>query len=233
MAASRALTLSECASIRIQATSAFRSTPAQPRTTPVLRALSLRTLKGSSGQQPRIIISTPPPRQEPNRRRTSGRRTICSSTRDGDVASQTSQDEKIDYFKNDSRPVILFDGVCNLCNGGVNFVLDWDPQSRVRFAALQSSAGRALLQQAGRAPDDISSIVLVGKHKAWIKSEAVLRIGEYLQLPFPAMAQLAMFFPLIIRDQVYDQVAANRYNFFGKSNSCRVSDPTFADRFIE
>jgi hypothetical protein len=67
-----------------------------------------------------------------------------------------------EYFTDlDRRPVILFDGVCNMCNGGVNFVLDWDPAGKVRFCALQSDAGRALLQRCGRSADDISSIVLV------------------------------------------------------------------------
>ena len=66
------------------------------------------------------------------------------------------------YFRDDSRPVILFDGVCNLCNGGVNFILDWDKQAVYRLAALQSIAGRELLRRAGRSPDDLSSIVLVG-----------------------------------------------------------------------
>jgi predicted DCC family thiol-disulfide oxidoreductase YuxK len=69
-----------------------------------------------------------------------------------------------EYFQADSRPVILFDGVCNLCNGGVNFMLDWDRRGEFRLAALQSPAGRKLLQRSGRSPDDISSIVLVRVH---------------------------------------------------------------------
>lgn len=66
-----------------------------------------------------------------------------------------------DYFAADKRPIILFDGVCNLCNGGVNLALDLDPPGNLRFAALQSPAGRRLLARAGRDPSDISSIVLV------------------------------------------------------------------------
>ncbi len=87
------------------------------------------------------------------------------------------------YFATDQRPIILFDGMCNLCNGAVNFMLDWDTQGAFRLAALQSDAGRALLQKCGRHPDDISSIVLVqadGQH--FIRSEAVLRIAQGMQV---------------------------------------------------
>ena len=90
-----------------------------------------------------------------------------------------------DVFRKDKRPVILFDGVCNMCNGGVNFALDWDVTGEFRFAALQSETGRALLQRSGRQPDDISSIVLVEEYKACFKSDAVLRIAKNLRAPFP------------------------------------------------
>ncbi|CAK7333249.1 unnamed protein product [Dovyalis caffra] len=65
------------------------------------------------------------------------------------------------FFEKDSRPIMLFDGVCNLCNGGVRFVRDNDGNRRIRYEALQSEAGRKLLRRSGRAPDDISSVVLV------------------------------------------------------------------------
>lgn len=135
-------------------------------------------------------------------------------------------------FATDDRPIILFDGICNLCNGGVNFVLDWDSAGQLRFAALQSPAGRELLRRAGRAPDDISSIVLVEAGGAYVRSEAVLRIGWRLGLPLPALATLAAFFPAGLRNAAYDQVAANRYNLFGRTDSCRLSDPRFEERFI-
>ena len=142
-------------------------------------------------------------------------------------------------FNTDSRPVILFDGVCNMCNGGVNFALDWDPDGNFRFAALQSDAGRALLQRSGRSPDDISSIVLVDKEQAYIKSDAVLRIAKRLGRPFPAvvkpfpiLGRAGLLFPRFGRNFVYDRVANNRYNMFGKSDSCRISDDRFDDRFV-
>jgi len=91
-----------------------------------------------------------------------------------------------EFFQpSDTRPIMLFDGVCNLCNGGVRFVREHDPNRSIRYVPLQSESGRKLLQRSGRSPDDISSVVLVEKDRSYIKSEAVLRIMEYLNLPFP------------------------------------------------
>ncbi|CAM8948388.1 unnamed protein product [Rhodiola kirilowii] len=126
------------------------------------------------------------------------------------------------YFDQDSRPIMLFDGVCNLCNGGVKFVRDNDRKRSIRFEALQSEGGRKLLRRAGRAPDDISSVVLVEKERAYNKSEAVLKILDYIDLPFPQLAFFLQFVPLFIRDFAYDKVADNRYAFFGRSDSCEI-----------
>ncbi|XP_021731847.1 DCC family protein At1g52590, chloroplastic isoform X2 [Chenopodium quinoa] len=123
------------------------------------------------------------------------------------------------FFDKDSRPIMLYDGVCNLCNGGVKFVRDND---RNRYEALQSESGKMLLRRSGRNPDDISSVVLVEKERSYIKSEAVLKIMEYINLPFPQLALFLNLVPLFIRDFAYDNVANNRYNIFGKSESCEI-----------
>ncbi|GAV66011.1 DUF393 domain-containing protein, partial [Cephalotus follicularis] len=123
------------------------------------------------------------------------------------------------FFTEDSRPIMLFDGVCNFCNGGVRFVRDNDKNRRIRYEALQSEAGKKLLRRSGRAPDDISSVVLVEKDRSYIKSEAVLKIMEYIDLPFPQIAFFLQFVPMFIRDVVYDNVANNRYTVFGRSDS--------------
>ncbi|KAL8170791.1 hypothetical protein V2J09_022595 [Rumex salicifolius] len=125
-------------------------------------------------------------------------------------------------FESDSRPIMLFDGVCNLCNGGVQFVRDNDRNRRIRYEALQSEAGKSLLRRSGRDPDDISSVVLVEKNRAYTKSEAVLKIMEYIDLPFPQLAFVLHFVPLFLRDFAYDNVANNRYAFFGRSDSCEI-----------
>nr|XP_025611121.1 DCC family protein At1g52590, chloroplastic isoform X2 [Arachis hypogaea]XP_025673055.1 DCC family protein At1g52590, chloroplastic isoform X2 [Arachis hypogaea] len=101
------------------------------------------------------------------------------------------------FFLQDKRPIMLFDGVCNLCNGGVKFVRDNDRNKTIRYEALQSEAGKMLLKRSGRAPDDISSVVLVEKDRSYIKSEAVLKIMEYIDLPFPQLAALLKLVPLL------------------------------------
>ncbi|CAL4965569.1 unnamed protein product [Urochloa decumbens] len=125
-----------------------------------------------------------------------------------------------EFFQpSDTRPIMLFDGVCNLCNGGVRFVREHDPNRSIRYMPLQSESGRKLLQGSGRSPDDISSVVLVEKDRSYIKSEAVLRIMEYLNLPFPQLAIFFKFVPLFLRDFAYDNVANNRYIVFGRSET--------------
>jgi len=146
-------------------------------------------------------------------------------------------------FESDSRPIILYDGVCNMCNGGVNFMLDWDkkvPHGNFRFAALQSDTGRALLMRGGREPDDISSIVLATKDgRTFLKSDAILRIssGMWRRTPLlplaPASTAARFLVPGFIRDTVYDGIANNRYNLFGKSDQCRLDGgEEFAERFV-
>lgn len=139
-----------------------------------------------------------------------------------------------EYFTTaDSRPIILFDGVCNMCNGGVNFMLDWDREGVYRFAALQSDAGRRLLQRCGRSPDDISSIVLVeAAGGSYTKASAVLRIAQRLRAPLPLVAAALDVLPGLLKDGVYDQIAANRYSIFGRASSCRLGDSRFDDRFV-
>lgn len=114
-------------------------------------------------------------------------------------------------------------------------MLQLDPGGIFRFAALQSAAGKTLLQRSGRAPDDISSIVLVEENASYIKSEAILRIAQRLKIPlvpFPLLAAAGLGVPKGFRDFVYDQVADNRYDLLGKRTACRLSDDRFADRFL-
>jgi predicted DCC family thiol-disulfide oxidoreductase YuxK len=141
-------------------------------------------------------------------------------------------------FAVDNRPIILFDGVCNLCNNAVNLALDWDLRGELRFAALQSDVGRSLLEKNGKRADDISTIVLVTAQGAYIKSDAVLKITEALSptfVPTWAFAKLAqVLIPKILRDVIYDQVADNRYRLMGKRDVCRLGDVgQFEDRFVK
>jgi len=159
-----------------------------------------------------------------------------ASTQDLEKTSTLAKAAKL--FQKDSRSIILFDGVCNMCNGWVNVVLDWDPQGKFRFASLQSEVGKTLLQRSGRAPDDLSSFVLAEKDQSYFKSDAALRVASNLPRGLPgltvAAAAASALVPGFVRDGAYDIVAANRYRFMGKRDVCRVGDDRarFEDRFV-
>jgi predicted DCC family thiol-disulfide oxidoreductase YuxK len=130
------------------------------------------------------------------------------------------------------RPVILFDGVCNLCNASVQFVIRRDPGDVFRFASLQSPAGRTLLQRHGLPADQLASIVLVDGDRCLVKSDAALRIARALRWPWPLLGA-ASIVPRTIRDRVYEYVARNRYRWFGKRDSCSLPTGAVAHRFLE
>jgi len=136
-------------------------------------------------------------------------------------------------FSEDKRPVILFDGVCNLCNGAVNFALDNDTIGCLRFASLQSEVGRALLLKSNKDPDDMSSLVLVTETDSYFKADAALRIISKLNgnRLLSTVGNIGPFFPKFFNNYVYDLVAKNRYKF-GEYNSCRLDGEPFMDRFI-
>ena len=130
--------------------------------------------------------------------------------------------------------IILFDGVCNFCNRGVDLVLTLDKSKKFKFCSLQSDKGKQLLKRIGRDQNDISSFVYIKSitptsKEFYIKSEAALKIGESLGLaPLTTMGRFLVPIPLL-RDSMYDMIATNRYNILGKRDSCRIGD---IDRFI-
>lgn len=128
-------------------------------------------------------------------------------------------------------PVMLFDGVCNLCNAAVNFVLDHDRAGRFRFASLQSPAGQALLAQHGLSADEPSTMVLVEDGKTYLRSGAALRVARHLDGLWPLTAAL-LAVPAPLRDAVYNAVATNRYRLMGQAQQCRVPTPELQHRFL-
>jgi predicted DCC family thiol-disulfide oxidoreductase YuxK len=127
--------------------------------------------------------------------------------------------------------ILLFDGVCNLCNGWVRFVIRNDPLSRVRFAPLQSETGQWLLA-AHRLPLTGESLVLIEEGKAFTASDAALRVARSLAAPWPIFA-LFLAVPRPIRDAVYRWVARNRYRWFGRRDECMVPTPEQRRRFLD
>ncbi|MCS6798587.1 MAG: thiol-disulfide oxidoreductase DCC family protein [Myxococcota bacterium] len=131
-------------------------------------------------------------------------------------------------------PVILFDGVCALCDGLVRFVVRRDPVGRFRFAPLQSRAARDLLEALGhRAPaDPPASVMLVENGRVYEASDAALRIARSLRGPWRALWILALV-PRPLRDAVYRFVAARRYRWFGRHDTCTVPSPELRSRMLE
>lgn len=129
------------------------------------------------------------------------------------------------------HPVVLFDGVCNLCNGFVQFLMKRDPKGVLRFASLQSDVGQSLLEIAGR-PREISTIVFVEKGKTYDRSTAALRIVRYLRFPWPLLCALWIL-PKFLRDAMYSWVARNRYRWFGKTETCAVPTPANRALFLD
>jgi len=130
-----------------------------------------------------------------------------------------------------AHPVLLFDGVCNLCHGAVRFVLDRDRAARFRFAPLQSDVGRALLGRHGLDPDALDTMVLVDAAGAHVRSTGMLRVARALGAPWSWLYPLVAL-PRRLRDAVYDWIARNRYRWFGKKDACPLPDPAWRDRFL-
>lgn len=127
--------------------------------------------------------------------------------------------------------VLLFDGVCNLCNASVNFIIDHDPQAYFRFAALQSEAGRALLEGYSLAGNYLDSLVLVEDGQVYTRSTAALRVARRLGGAWPLLAGLLVV-PRPLRDVVYDWIARHRYRWFGRRDACRLPTPELRARFL-
>lgn len=133
-----------------------------------------------------------------------------------------------------NKKIILFDGVCNLCNGAVNFVIKRDRKGVFRFASLQGKAGKKLLEELHIDPEQTDSIILIEPEMAYyIKSEAALEIAKELGWPWKALTVFQLVLPGVFRDKVYDLVAANRYRWFGKSAQCMLPSPDVRSRFLD
>ena len=127
--------------------------------------------------------------------------------------------------------IILFDGVCNLCNSSVNFIIDHDKKNVFRFASLQSDAGQTLLKKFNLNVKEFNSIILVENDKFYERSSAVMKIVK----KFPGLWKFLYLFIIIpapVRDFVYDIIADNRYKWFGKKDSCRVPTPELKEKFL-
>lgn len=129
--------------------------------------------------------------------------------------------------------ILLFDGVCNLCNGAVNVLIDADPDAYFRLATLQSDAARPYLQAFGLDPETATdSVILIENGQLYTRSTAVLRVARRLDVPWSLLWAFIVV-PRPVRDWVYDRIAASRYQWFGQRDTCRTPTPDVRAHFLE
>jgi len=138
----------------------------------------------------------------------------------------------------EANPIILYDGVCGLCNRSVQFLLKHDKAGRFRFASLQSDFAQKVLNRHGIDPKDLDTVHVVENYdqpgeRVLQRSDAVLRAGRELGGLWGASATIARVVPRALRDVVYRYVATNRYRMFGKYDTCMLPDPSQRSKFLD
>ncbi|AMQ57984.1 thiol-disulfide oxidoreductase DCC family protein [Algoriphagus sanaruensis] len=129
------------------------------------------------------------------------------------------------------KSIILFDGVCSLCNASIDFVLKRDKHNRFLVGALQSEAGRKL-KEAHQIPEEyFDSLILIENGQAFFKSTGALKIAKDLSGIWPILYPL-IFLPKGLRDPIYDWIGKNRYRWFGKKETCRLPSPEEKEKFL-
>ena len=135
-------------------------------------------------------------------------------------------------------PIILYDGVCGLCNRLVQFLLKHDGEGRLRFASLQSDFAARVLQRHGIDPKDLDTLHVIENYeqpgeRVLQRSDAILRAGRELGRFWSVSATAANVIPRALRDMVYRFVAKNRYRVFGKYDTCMLPEPNQRSRFLD
>ena len=129
------------------------------------------------------------------------------------------------------KPVILFDGVCNLCNNAVQFIIRHDPDEKFLFASLQSEFGQQLMKHYNRPLENFNSFILLQNNKVFNKSTGALKVAKELKGAWKLL-YIFIVVPRFIRDTVYTWIANNRYKWFGKKDACMIPTPQLKARFL-
>jgi len=130
------------------------------------------------------------------------------------------------------QKIILFDGIYNLCNSSVIFILEHERGSDFIFASIQSEAGKELLNWCGLPSDYSQAVILIDEGNIDLGSTAALKIGRTLKSPWSVLAYAGFIVPKFIRDWVYAQIAKHRYRWFGKREVCLVPTEGLKARFL-
>ena len=130
------------------------------------------------------------------------------------------------------RHIVLFDGVCNFCNGAVNFIIRRDPQRRFAFAPLQTSPGRSLMQEYQVHENAVDMLVVIKNGRCYLGADAALEIVRDLTGPW-SLLRVFKIVPRPLRDYFYKVFARNRYRLFGKKEACMIPSPDVRGRFVD
>lgn len=128
--------------------------------------------------------------------------------------------------------LVLFDGVCNLCNGAVQFIIKHDRANRFRFASLQSETAKKYIAHFSVTGPELYSLLLIKNGKVYDRSAAVLEIAKHLSGLWPVLA-IFIILPEFFRDGIYSLIARNRYRLFGKKDQCMIPTPDLTARFLQ
>lgn len=127
--------------------------------------------------------------------------------------------------------IILFDGVCNLCNASVQFIISRDPKAVFKFTSLQSELGQALLKKHNISSENLYSVIVIQDNHVYDRSRAALEIAKQLNGLWPLFYSLIVI-PPFIRNFIYDWISKNRYRWFGVRQECMMPTPEMKARFL-
>ena len=135
-------------------------------------------------------------------------------------------------MENSNNKIVLFDGVCNLCNSSVQFIIKHDKKKQFRFASLQGKFGQEFLKKSNLPADDFNSFILLEDDKVYTRSTGALRMLKHLGRGWNLFYSFIIV-PKFIRDAVYNWVARNRYKWFGKKDACMIPTPELKEKFLQ
>jgi predicted DCC family thiol-disulfide oxidoreductase YuxK len=132
----------------------------------------------------------------------------------------------------EKNKIVLFDGVCNLCNSSVQFIIKRDKKKQFRFASLQGNYGQEFLKKHSLPADNFNSFILLEDDEVYTRSTGALRMLKHLGGGW-SLFYTFIILPKFIRDAVYNWVARNRYKWFGKREECMIPTPDLKERFLD
>lgn len=128
--------------------------------------------------------------------------------------------------------IVIFDGVCNFCDHTVNFILRHEAEAQLLFVPLQTSTGARILRELGFDPEDAKTFVFIDGGRAYSRSAAAVRLARHLRWPWRALTAVWII-PRPLRDYGYSLIAANRYRWFGRKDTCMIPSPEVSQRFVQ